>query len=183
MADSNQRLTVTSAIRLGRILEEYNLAWFEEPIPYHDHVGEAAIAAALDTPIASGETEYTSRGMLDMLQLKSADILMPDLQRMGGPTEFLKAAHLAEAFHTPVSSHLFPEMNLALLAAVSNAIYLEVMPWFTPLYRERIELDGEGRAIVPERPGWLPSIPRRSSAIATEARRYGACHAAKPQPT
>ena len=99
------------AIRLGRMLEEFNLTWFEEPIRYDDHAGEAEIAAALATPIASGETEYTSRGMHEMLRLRSADILMPDLQRMGGPTEFLKAAQLAEAYNTPVSSHLFPEMN------------------------------------------------------------------------
>jgi L-alanine-DL-glutamate epimerase-like enolase superfamily enzyme len=154
MVDSNQQLTVPRAIRLGRMLEEFNLTWFEEPIPYHDHAGEAEIAAALDTPVASGETEYTSRGMFEMLRARSADILMPDLQRMGGPTEFLKAAHIAEAFNTPVSSHLFPEMNLALLAAVPNAIYLEYMPWCEPAYGERITLDAQGRAIVPERPGW-----------------------------
>ena len=154
VVDSNQQLTVPRAIRLGRMLEEFNLTWFEEPIPYQDHAGEAEIAAALDTPVASGETEYTSRGMFEMLRARSADILMPDLQRMGGPTEFLKAAHIAEAFNTPVSSHLFPEMNLALLAAVPNAIYLEYMPWCEPVYRERISLDAQGRAIVPERPGW-----------------------------
>jgi L-alanine-DL-glutamate epimerase-like enolase superfamily enzyme len=154
MVDSNQQLTVPRAIRLGRMLEEFNLTWFEEPIPYQDHAGEAEIAAALDTPVASGETEYTSHGMFEMLRARSADILMPDLQRMGGPTEFLKAAHIAEAFNTPVSSHLFPEMNLALLAAVPNAIYLEYMPWCEPAYRERISLDTQGRAIVPERPGW-----------------------------
>ena len=68
---------------------------------------------------------------------------MPDLQRMGGPTEFFKAAHLAEAFDVPVSPHLFPEMNLSLLAAIPNASILEYMPWFEPIYRERIELDGE----------------------------------------
>ena len=154
MVDSNQQLTVASAIRLGRMLEEFNLAWFEEPIPYHDHEGEAAISAALDMPVASGETEYTRRGMLEMLRKRSADILMPDLQRMGGPTEFLCAAHVAEAFNVPVSSHLFPEMNHALLATLPNAIYLEWMPWFEPLYQDRIELDAEGRAVVPLRPGW-----------------------------
>ena len=97
MVDSNQQLSVPGAIKLGRLLEEFNLTWFEEPIRYDDHAGEAEIAAALVTPIASGETEYTSRGMHEMLRLRSADILMPDLQRMGGPTEFLKAARLAEA--------------------------------------------------------------------------------------
>ena len=154
MADANQSLTVPEAIRLGRALEEYGLAWFEEPVPYWNHAGEAEIAAALDTPIASGETEHTSRGMLTMLQMKSADVLMPDLQRMGGPTEFIRAGHLAAAFDVPLSSHLFTEMSLSLLAAAPNAYILEHMPWFEPIYAERIELDAEGRALVPERPGW-----------------------------
>lgn len=154
MVDSNQQLDVPRAIRLGRMLEEFNLAWFEEPIPYSDHAGEAEIAAALVTPIASGETEYTSRGMHDMLKLKSVDVLMPDLQRMGGPTEFLKASRIAEGYNVPVSSHLFPEMNLPLLAAIPNAYYLEYMPWCEPAYKERIALDKQGRAIVPVAPGW-----------------------------
>lgn len=154
MADLNQQFTVPRAIRLGRMLEEWGLAWLEEPVAYRDHEGEAAIAAALDTPIASGETEYTSRGMLQMLQHRSVDILMPDLQRMGGPSELLKAAHLAEAFDKPVVSHLFPEMNLSLFATMPNAMFLEYMPWTSGVYREQIELDAEGRAIVPDRPGW-----------------------------
>ena len=154
MADANQQMTVPQAIRLGRRLEEFGLAWFEEPVPYWDHDGEAAIAAALDTPIASGETEHTHQGILDMLRRRSADILMPDLQRMGGPADFIKAGHLAEAFDIPLSSHLFSEMSLSLLAALPNAMFLEHMPWFEPIYRERIELDGNGNAIVPDRPGW-----------------------------
>jgi L-alanine-DL-glutamate epimerase-like enolase superfamily enzyme len=154
MVDANQSLTVSEAIRLGRALEEYHLTWFEEPIPYWDHAGEAEIAAALDTPIASGETEYTSRGMFAMMEMKSADVLMPDLQRMGGPTEFIRTGHLAAAFDVKLSSHLFSEMSLSLLAAAPNAYILEHMPWFEPIYAERIELDGDGNAIVPDRPGW-----------------------------
>jgi len=153
-ADLNQRLTAPQAIRLGREFEQFNLAWLEEPVRYNDHAAEAAVAAALDMPVASGESEYTYRGMLQMLQQRSADILMPDLQRMGGPTGYLKAAHLAEAFDTPVSSHLFHEMNLALLAAVPNAIVLEYAPWFEAIYRERLELNTEGHAVVPDTPGW-----------------------------
>lgn len=83
------------------MLEEYGLDWFEEPVPNWNHAGEAEIAAALDTSIASGETEYTSRGVLTMVQMKSADVPMPDLQRMGGPPEFIRAGHLAAAFDCP----------------------------------------------------------------------------------
>jgi L-alanine-DL-glutamate epimerase-like enolase superfamily enzyme len=154
MADANQQLTVDQAIGLGRGIEAFNLTWFEEPVHYLDHAGEAAVAAALDTPIASGETEYTSRGMQEMLRLRSADILMPDLQRMGGPGEFIKAAKLAERHNVPVSAHLFPEMSLPLLAAIPNATYLEYMPWLEPLYRERVVVDRTGCAVVPDRPGW-----------------------------
>jgi L-alanine-DL-glutamate epimerase-like enolase superfamily enzyme len=154
MVDANQQMTVPQAIRIGRMMEELDLTWFEEPVLYTDHEGEAAIAAALDTPIASGETVYTHRGVLAMLRAKSADILMPDLQRMGGPTEFLKAAALCEAYNVPFSSHIFSEMSLPLMAAIPGAQYLEHMPWFETLYGQRIELDSEGRAIVPEAPGW-----------------------------
>jgi L-alanine-DL-glutamate epimerase-like enolase superfamily enzyme len=156
MVDANQQLSVSAAIRLGRMLEPLNLTWFEEPVICHDHTGEATITAALDTPIASGETVHTHRGILRMLQAKSADILMPDVQRMGGPTEFLKAGALCEAFNTPISSHLFPEVSLPLLAALPNAYFLEHMPWFEPLYGGTITLDADGRAVVPEAPGFGP---------------------------
>ena len=154
MVDANQQMSVKQAIRIGRMMEDLNLTWFEEPVICHDHDGEAEIRAALDTPIASGETVYTHRGILGMLQAGACDVMMPDLQRMGGPTEFLKAGHLCEAFHIPCASHLFPEMSLALLAGLPGGYYLEYMPWFEAIYRERIELDAQGMAIVPDRPGW-----------------------------
>jgi len=154
MVDANQQMSVKQAIRIGRMMESLNLTWFEEPVICHDHAGEAQIRAALDTPIASGETVYTHRGVLTMLQTGPMDVMMPDLQRMGGPTEFLKAGHLCEAFHIPCSSHLFTEMSLSLVASLPGGYYIEQMPWFEKIYRERIELDTNGDAIVPDRPGW-----------------------------
>ena len=154
MVDANQQLTVPEAIRLGRMMEELSLTWFEEPVPYHHHEGEATIAAALDTPLASGETVHSHRGILRMLQAKAADVLMPDVQRMGGPTEFLKAGALCEAFSVPISSHLFTEMSLPLLAGLNAGYYLEHMPWFSELYGRAIEPDAEGFAVVPDAPGW-----------------------------
>ena len=153
MADANQGQSEFQAIRLGRLLEEFQLTWFEEPLPAWDLDGLARVAAALDTPIASGETEYTRYGFRRMLELRSADILMPDLQRVGGVSEFVRVCHMAESYDVPVSSHLFPETSLQILGGVSNSIYLEYMPWFSQLYNETIEFDG-GDALVPERPGW-----------------------------
>ncbi|KAA2212218.1 mandelate racemase/muconate lactonizing enzyme family protein [Teichococcus oryzae] len=153
MADANQGLNEAEAIRLGRGLEEFDLTWFEEPLPAWDLEGLARVSAALDTPIASGETEYTRYGFRRMLELRSADILMPDLQRVGGVSEFIRVGHMAESYDVPVSSHLFPETSLQLLGALSNARFLEYMPWFSRLYRERLEFAGD-QVLVPERPGW-----------------------------
>jgi L-alanine-DL-glutamate epimerase-like enolase superfamily enzyme len=153
MADANQGLNEAQAITLGRMLEAFDLTWFEEPLPAWDLEGLARVAAALDMPIASGETEYTRYGFRRMLELRSADVLMPDLQRVGGVSEFIRVGHMAESFDVPVSSHLFPETSIQVLGALANAIYLEYMPWFSKLYCEQLEFKN-GNAIVPERPGW-----------------------------
>ena len=153
MADANQGLDEAQAIRLGRQLEPFNLTWFEEPLPAWDLEGLARVAAALDTPIASGETEYTRYGFRRMIELRSADILMPDLQRVGGVSEFMRVGHMAEAHDIPVSSHLFPETSIQVLGALANANFLEYMPWFSGLYNEQLVIQ-DGLAQVPERPGW-----------------------------
>jgi len=152
MADANQGFTVSHALRLGRRLEEFRLDWFEEPVPAWDLEGHAAVAAALDTPIASGETEYTRYGMRDMLKAKAADILMPDLQRIGGLTEFRRVANLASSFDIPISTHIFTEQSLSIAGSATNCIYLEHMPWFECLYRERMSLV-DGRMAMPQGDG------------------------------
>jgi L-alanine-DL-glutamate epimerase-like enolase superfamily enzyme len=152
MVDANQTLDVASAIRLSHRLAEYDLTWFEEPIPYSDHKGEAAIAAASPVPIASGESEYLARGMAEMAEMGCCQTLMPDLQRMGGIAEFIKGAHMAEAHGVAISSHLFSEMSLPILAALDNATFLEVMPWFEPAYQDRIRIEN-GLAHVSSQPG------------------------------
>jgi L-alanine-DL-glutamate epimerase-like enolase superfamily enzyme len=161
MIDANQGLSVDRALRLGRRLEGLNLVWFEEPVSVHDHDGAATIAAALDTPIASGETEYTRNGFRRLIAAKGADILMPDLMRVGGVSEFVKVAHLAECHGLPVSPHLFPEQSLQLLGALSNASYFEHVPWFSALFLERLEMV-DGFAIVPDRPGFGFTFDRAS---------------------
>jgi L-alanine-DL-glutamate epimerase-like enolase superfamily enzyme len=135
------------------MLEEFDLTWFEEPLPAWDLDGLARVAAALDTPIASGETEYTRYGFRRMIELRSADILMPDLQRVGGVSEFVRVGHMAESHDIAVSSHLFPETSIQVLGGLANSSFLEYMPWFSPLYHETLEFR-EGEALVPERPGW-----------------------------
>ncbi len=103
-------------------------------------------------PIASGETEYTRYGMRDMLTAKAADILMPDLQRIGGLTELRRVASLALSWDIPISTHIFTEQSLSIAGSATNCIYLEHMPWFEILYREKMSLV-DGRMAMPEGDG------------------------------
>ncbi len=152
LVDVNQGWDEATAIRVGRELEAFDLYWLEEPLPYEDLEGSARVAAALAVPIASGETEYASLGMRRYLEARAADILMPDLARMGGVSGFLNAATLCQAFHTPLSSHLFMEVSCHLLAAAPTGLILEHMDWWQELFEEPLQLV-EGAVVLPERPG------------------------------
>jgi len=152
MADANQGLSVEKAIALGQALAPFNLSWFEEPVPTYDHKGHAQIAASLDTPLASGETEYLHYGLAQMIEKKAADILMPDLQRMGGYTDFLRAIDLMANSQITFSPHIFTEHSLHLCAG-AGAIYVEHMPWFEPLFKEKITVDEDGMIALPQSPG------------------------------
>jgi L-alanine-DL-glutamate epimerase-like enolase superfamily enzyme len=152
LADVNQGWDVTTAIRTGTALEEIDLYWLEEPVAYEDLDGSARVAAALATPIASGESEYGWLGMKRYLDARAADILMPDLQRMGGITGYLKAVDLCEAYQTPVSSHLFVEASGPVLAAAPHGVILEHMDWWEALFADRLAIV-DGAVVLPDRPG------------------------------
>lgn len=152
MADLNQALTPKSAIKLGKHLQAFDLLWLEEPVPAYDLVGHGEVRQALTIPIASGETEYTRYGIRAMIEAKACDVLMPDLQRIGGLTEMRKVAHLAEAYNLPISTHVFTEQSLCIAGSVENCISVEHMPWYTPLFNEKISVV-DGYIDIPERPG------------------------------
>jgi L-alanine-DL-glutamate epimerase-like enolase superfamily enzyme len=152
LADVNQGWDEPTAIRVGRQLEAFDLYWLEEPLPYEDLEGCARVSAALAIPVATGESDYGSHAIKRHLDLRAADVLMPDLQRMGGVTEYLKAAALCEAYHQPVSSHLFMEASCHVLAAAPNGLILEHMDWWQDLFTEPLALE-DGHVLVPERPG------------------------------
>lgn len=163
LADANQGWDEATAIRVGRELEPFDLYWLEEPLPYEDLEGCARVAAALTTPIATGETHYGSLAIKRHLELRAADILMPDLQRMGGVTGFLKAATLCEAFGVPVASHLFMEATSHLLAAAPNGLILEHMEWWQELFDEPLPLV-EGHILLPDKPGIGLGLDRKALA-------------------
>lgn len=107
MVDANHAYDVASAIRLGRILETYDIAWFEEPVSPEDVAGYCRVRQALDIPIAGGEAEFTRYGFRDLIVQGAVDIVQPDLCLTGGISEGRKIATLASAWHVRCLPHVW----------------------------------------------------------------------------
>jgi L-alanine-DL-glutamate epimerase-like enolase superfamily enzyme len=152
MVDVVQGWTVEQSIRMGRALAPYDLFWIEDPVLFDDLEGLARIAAALDTPIACGENDYSKLGFARLIGLGAADFPMPDLQRVGGVTEWMKVAAMADAARLPVVPHVFHEISVHMAAAAPNASWLEYVPWWDRLFREPVAIV-DGTATPPDRPG------------------------------
>jgi L-alanine-DL-glutamate epimerase-like enolase superfamily enzyme len=134
MVDINQRWSVHEAISIGRQVEELSLGWLEDPTVHDDYQGLAKIADALTTPICAGEYLYGIAPHRQSMSQHSVDIVMIDLLRVGGVTQWMKVAGMAEAFNAPIVSHLLPEIHVHLVAAVSNGLIVEYMPWTWRLF-------------------------------------------------
>ena len=155
MCDINQLWTVHQAIDIGRRIEPLRLFWLEDVTTHDDYRGLARITEALSTPIAGGEYVYGSVPFRHMMEARSVDIIMIDLIRAGGVTGLLKIAGMAQAFNLPVVSHLVPEFQVHLIAAIPNGLTVEYMPWSAPLFEEVPTVDkASGDLIVPQKPGF-----------------------------
>ena len=153
MVDINQGWDVNRAIAAGRGMAEHGVHWLEDPTHFQDYAGLARIADALDTPIAAGEYAYGIEPFRHMLEARSIDIVMVDLLRVGGITQWMKVAHMAEGYNLPVVTHLAPEILGHALAAAPNGLYVEHMPWAFPLFEEVPAVDASGQLVMPDAPG------------------------------
>jgi len=167
MADYNQALSVPEAIRRACALDSEGVFWIEEPIRHDDFAGCADVATAATTPVQIGENFSQVYDMEKALAARSCDLVMPDLERIGGVTGWQRAAALAEQARLPLSSHLYPEVSAHLLAATPTADWLEYVDWMNPLLTEPLSIAG-GYAIVGAAPGsglsWNPEAVRHFSA-------------------
>jgi mandelate racemase len=128
------------------------LAWIEEPTRWDDYAGNARVAAALATPIMIGESFWGPHDMAKALDAQACDYVMPDAMKIGGVSGWLRAAALAEAKAMPMSSHLYPEISVHLLAVTPTAHWLEYMDWGESILVDPIVIK-DGFAHVPDRPG------------------------------
>ncbi|MEU5611729.1 mandelate racemase/muconate lactonizing enzyme family protein [Streptomyces sparsogenes] len=152
MVDANQQWDRPTAQRMGRALEEFGLGWIEEPLDAYDARGHAALAASLDTPVATGEMLASVAEHWELIRNEAADIVQPDAPRIGGITQFLKLATLAEHQNLQLAPHFAMEIHLHLAAAYPYEPWVEHFDWLEPLFNERLHIS-DGRMHVSSRPG------------------------------
>jgi L-alanine-DL-glutamate epimerase-like enolase superfamily enzyme len=125
MIDVNNAWDANTAIKFGRMIEKYEPYWLEEPTPADDYRGQREICRALDTPVASGENEFTRWGFRDLIEAEAVDIVQADPRTCGGFTEWLKIAGLASAYHLPMAPHGGPHVGAQCVGAVANGLIVE----------------------------------------------------------
>jgi len=153
MVDFNQGLTVAEAIRRGRrIDEEGGVHWIEEPVRADDFAGCARVAAEVATPIQIGENFMGPEQMAQAIAARCCDYVMPDAERIGGVTGWMRAAALAQGAGLEMSSHLFPEASWQLLCVTPTCHWLEYVDWANPVLEQPIEIRN-GMAAGSARPG------------------------------
>ncbi|MFX1819414.1 mandelate racemase/muconate lactonizing enzyme family protein [Pseudarthrobacter sp. CC4] len=173
MVDANQQWDRATALRMGRQFEEFNLIWIEEPLDAYDFEGHAHLANVLDTPIATGEMLASVAEHKSLINADGCDIIQPDAPRIGGITQFLRLAALADERGLGLAPHFAMEIHLHLAAAYPREPWVEHFDWLDPLFNERLETK-DGRMIVPDRPGLGVTLSDQARAWTTETVEFGA---------
>jgi mandelate racemase len=165
MVDFNQALSVAEALLRGRMIDaEGGVLWIEEPVRADDFAGTARIARELATPVQIGENFMGPEQMAQALAAAACDYVMPDAQRIGGVTGWMRAAALAQGAGVEMSSHLFPEVSCHLLAVTPTSHWLEYVDWADAVLEEPLTVR-DGFVAIPEKPGtgiiWNEEAVRR----------------------
>ncbi len=152
MVDVNQQWDRRTAARMGRILDDFDLEWIEEPLDAYDVEGHAHLTRTLSTPVASGEMLTSVREHLDLVEGRAVDVLQPDAARVGGITEFQRLATIAAQQQLTLAPHFAMELHLHLAAAYPHPTWVEHFDWLEPLFEERVRLK-DGLMMLPDGPG------------------------------
>ncbi len=161
MVDANQQWDRVAAMRFGRAVEDLNLTWIEEPVDAYDAEGHAMLAAALDTPIATGEMLTSVAEHAELIRLRSVDFIQPDAPRVGGITQALKIMALADHARLRMAPHFAMEIHLHLSAIYPHDTWVEHFEWLEPMFNERLTIKG-GRMHLPDRLGLGFSISEQT---------------------
>ena len=162
MIDAHGSLDSSTAIRVARAVEEFDVSWFEEPTSPDDHAGQAAVRRATSIPIASGEREFTRHAFLRLMERAAIDIAQPDVARAGGFTEIRRIAALTSAAQIRLAPHAWGSgvlfaASIHVAMAAPNCHILEVsqghMPMIWELFEEPFDIRQDGTVHAPTGPG------------------------------
>ena len=152
MVDVNQQWDRPTAMRMGRIFDELDLEWIEEPLDAYDVEGHAHLTRTLSSPIATGEMLTSVREHLDLVEGRAVDVLQPDAARVGGITEFQRAGHGRRAATAPARSALRDGAAPAPCRGVPARHLGRALRLARAAVRGAV-VTADGRMLVPDRPG------------------------------
>jgi galactonate dehydratase len=162
--DMHGRYDLITGKQVAKLLEPYNLMWLEEPVPAENIDALKQINDSSSTPICAGENLYLAHDFRRALEIGAVDIVMPDLQKVGGLGEGPRIAHLANLSYTPFAPHMVASYLGAMAAAhvcasVPNFMILEWQIYFhrDQMFNEIVSFDGpmvkDGYIPLSEKPG------------------------------
>lgn len=164
--DLRARLDPWSAGRVAQQLEQFNIAWMEEPILFDNIDAMAEFARSVNVPVSTGEQLYNRWEFRSLLETNTVRMIQPDICHCGGFSEIRKIANMAETYYIPVAPHnsngpISTLASLHLDMSIPNAFIQEIFVSFIDRYQEvltnPITIE-DGHASVPVGPGWGAEI-------------------------
>jgi len=124
--DANRGWAAEDAIRFARLVEPYNIRWFEEPCHWYDDAAQMArVRQAISMPVTAGQSEITSHAIRRLVDAGAVDLVNYDVSEGGGVTDWLRAAGLCRAAGVAMAHHEEAQIASHLLAAVPHGTYAE----------------------------------------------------------
>ncbi len=162
MVDANCAYRHFEAQEIARKMEPYDVFWFEEPVNPDDYEGHRLVSRSTTIPVATGENEYTRYGFRELIEGRCCDILQPDGLIMGGVTEFMKVAALAQAHDLLIAPHGNQDVHVHLVSAIPNGLTVEYYsnstdPMWGHMFNETLMVE-DGHVSPPDRPGFGISL-------------------------
>jgi L-alanine-DL-glutamate epimerase-like enolase superfamily enzyme len=152
---------VNWARNTARMLADYDITWFEEPLPPDDLEGYAALTKDSPVPIAGGEVLTRRQAFAPWIERRAVDILQPDCTKNGGLSESRRIAWSAYDHDVQVVPHGWNTAvglaaDLQFSAALPVARYVEYLTpcaYIDALVREPFRIDASGCLEIPKQPG------------------------------
>ena len=150
--DADQRYDFATALLMGEFLEENGMDWFEEPIDAADLTGLGRLAAKTQVPLALGQSVASVSDFVPFLERGLGDVIQPSIMGLGGITNWLKAANLAEVHHRHIVPAGVPEIAVQLGCGVQGVRMIGHSEWLAPLFNETLRIE-KGQLLPPDGPG------------------------------